>query len=127
MSQISTSSRAVTHFAEAYIAAAREQQGAQPIPSRLPTENEVNAMISTGLHVLQKLEEVRDIVQQNRISMERARESGGSRKPIEEEDVPMYGDGMKQPYNITEVKKRRGVSSPDHSLAAENLKVNPTE
>lgn len=113
MTQISTSSRAVTHFAEAYVAAAREQQGSQPIPSRLPTENEVNAMISTGLHVLQKLEEVRDIVQQNRISMERARENGGgpvARKPLEEEDVPMYGDNIKQPYNITEVKKRRGVS-----------------
>lgn len=113
MTQISTSSRAVTHFAEAYVAAAREQQGSQPIPSRLPTENEVNAMISTGLHVLQKLEEVRDIVQQNRISMERARENGGGpvvRKPLEEEDVPMYSDNIKQPYNMTEVKKRRGVS-----------------
>lgn len=111
LNTISTSSRAVTHFAEAYIAAAREQQGSQPIPSRLPTENEVNAMISTGLHVLQKLEEVRDIVQQNRISMERARENGSGRKPMEEEDVPMY-DGMKPPYNITEVKKRRGRAAP---------------
>jgi len=115
MSQISTSSRAVTHFAEAYIAAAREQQGSQPIPSRLPTENEVNAMISTGLHVLQKLEEVRDIVQQNRISMERARENGGPRKPMEEEeDLAMYGDGMKPPYGpgSMEVKKRRGRAAP---------------
>jgi len=109
MSQIATSSRAITHFAEAYIAAAREQQGSQPIPSRLPADNELNAMISTGLHVVQKIEEARDILQQNQISMERARENGGGRKPMEEEDVPMY-DGMKPPYNITEVKKRRGVS-----------------
>ncbi|KAK3360144.1 hypothetical protein B0T25DRAFT_121980 [Lasiosphaeria hispida] len=113
MTQIATSSRTVAHFAEAYIAAAREQQGAQqPIPSRLPTESEVNAMINTSLHALQKLEEIREIIQQHRISVERARENGG-RKGMEEEDVPMYGDGMKQgPYNITEVKKRRGRAAP---------------
>ncbi|KAK5658542.1 hypothetical protein OQA88_1934 [Cercophora sp. LCS_1] len=114
LTTIAASSRNVTHFAEAYVAAAREQQGSQPMPSRLPTESEVNAMISTGLHVLQKLEEVRDIVQQSRISVERARENGGpaARKPLEEEDVPMYGDNIKQPYNITEVKKRRGRAAP---------------
>ena len=110
MLQIATSSRTVTHFAEAYMAAAREQQGSPPIPSRLPTENEVNVMISTSLHVLQKLEEVRDIVQQNRISMERARENSGGRKPLEEEDMATYADPMNKTFGITEVKKRRGVS-----------------
>ncbi len=92
------------------MAAAREQQGSHPIPSRLPTEGEANAMISTSIHVLRKLEEIRDIVQQNRLSIERARENGG-RKISDDEDVSMYGEGMNKSYN-PDVKKRRGVSYP---------------
>lgn len=116
MSQIASSSRAVAHFAEAYMAAAREQQGSPPIPSRLPTENEVNAMISTSLHVLQKLKEVQDIVQQSRLSIElraRERESSGGRRPGDDEDMAMGGDPSRQAYppNLGgDVKKRRGVS-----------------
>jgi hypothetical protein len=95
------------HFAEAYVAAAREQQGSQPIPSRMPTENEVSSLLNTFVFALRKLEEVRDMVQQNRIQTERARDNGG-RSP-EDEDVSMYGDGIKPPYAMHEVKKRRGV------------------
>jgi hypothetical protein len=97
------------NFADAYSIAAREQHGPQPIPSRLPTENEVGALIDNMVMVKKKLEEVRDMVQQNRINTERARENIG-RKGFEDEDIAMYGDGMKQPYSMNEVKKRRGVS-----------------
>lgn len=103
-----SSCRTGYHFAEAYVAAAREQQGSQPIPSRMPTENEVSVLINSMILSLKKLEEVRDMVQQNRIQNERARDSG-SRKP-DDDDVSMYGDGMKPAYGMNEVKKRRGVS-----------------
>ncbi len=100
-------------FAEEYVAAVREQQGSPPIPSRMPTENEVSVMLNSLIFALKKLEDVRDMVQQNRIQNERARESGGLNP--KDEDVSMYGDGIKPAYAMHEVKKRRGVSflSPD--------------
>ena len=96
------------NFAEAYVAAAQEQQGSQPIPSRMPTENEVSEILSSMVYTLKKLEDVRDMVQQNRIQTERARDSNG--RSSDDEDVSMYGDGIKPPYAMHEVKKRRGVS-----------------
>jgi hypothetical protein len=111
-----TSCRTGYHFAEAYVAAAREQQGSQPIPSRMPTENEVSALLNNLVFALKKLEDVRDMVQQNRIQTERARDSGG-RSP-EDEDVSMYGDGIKPSYAMHEVKKRRGVSYPMFPVCA---------
>jgi len=69
-------------------------------------------MISTGVHVLQKLEEIRDIVASNRINADRSRETNNVRKLHDEEEMHMYQEPVKQPpYHITEVKKRRGVSS----------------
>ncbi|KAK4031885.1 hypothetical protein C8A01DRAFT_51182 [Parachaetomium inaequale] len=56
------------------------------------------------------LEDVRDMVQQNPIQNERARESGGHN--AEDEDVSMCGDGIKPAYAIQEVKKRRGRAAP---------------
>jgi len=111
--QIMSSCRTGYNFAEAYVAAAREQQGLLPIPSRMLTEKEVSPMLSSLIFALKKLEDVRDMVQQNRIQNERARESGG-RNP-EDEDVSMHGDSIKPAYAMHEVKKRRGVSflSPD--------------
>ncbi len=106
--QVARSCRTGYNFAEAYVAAAREQQGSQPIPSRMPTENEVSLLLSNLVLALKKLEDIRDMIQQNRIHNERARENGG-RKP-DDEDVSMYGDGIKPPYAMNEVKKRRGVS-----------------
>lgn len=68
-------------------------------------------MISTGVHVLQKLEEIRDIVASNRINADRSRETNNVRKLHDEEEMHMYQEPVKQPpYHITEVKKRRGVS-----------------
>ncbi|KAK4104089.1 hypothetical protein N658DRAFT_419508 [Parathielavia hyrcaniae] len=110
---IMSSCRTGYHFAEAYVAAAREQQGSQPIPSRMPTENEVSSLLNNLVFALRKLEEVRDMVQQNRIQNERARDTGGGRSP-EDEDVAMYGgDGIKPAaYAMHEVKKRRGRAAP---------------
>ncbi len=72
-------------------------------------------MIDTIMLVKKKLEEVREMVQQTRVTTERARVHG-SRKPYEDEDMAMYGDSMKQPYALNEVKKRRGVRPrPSHS------------
>lgn len=69
-------------------------------------------MISTSLHVLQKLEEAREMITQNQMAVNRVRENGVARKPQDEDDVPMYAEPLKSTYqNITEVKKRRGVSS----------------
>lgn len=102
-----SSCRTVYNFAEAYVAVAREQQG-PPIPSRMPTEHEISVMLNSLIIALKQLEDVRDIVQQNPIQNERARESGGHN--AEDEDVPMCGDGIKPAYVIHEVRKRRGVS-----------------
>ena len=95
-------------FAEAYVAAAQEQQGSPRIPSSMPTEKEVRVMLNSLIFALKKLEDVRDMVQQNQIQNERTHESGG-RKP-EDEDVSMYGDGIKPAYTMHEVRKRRGIS-----------------
>ncbi|KAL2137585.1 hypothetical protein VTI28DRAFT_8984 [Corynascus sepedonium] len=107
---IMRSCRTGYNFAEAYVAAAQEHQGSQPLPSRMPTENEVSELLSNLVFALKKLEDVRDMVQQNRIQNERARDSNG-RSP-DGEDVAMYGDGMKPPYAMHEVKKRRGRAAP---------------
>jgi hypothetical protein len=111
--QIISSCRTGYNFAEAYVATAREQQGSPPIPSRIPTENEVSVMLNSLIFALKKLEDVRDMVRQNQIQNERARESG-SRNP-EDKDVSMYGDSIKPAYTIHEIKKRHSVSclSPD--------------
>lgn len=110
ITQISHTARTICHFAEAYASAAREQQGPQPNPTRLPTETEMSGLLDSAVLMVKKLEEVRELVLQNRLNTERARDNGG-RKPYEEDDGSMYGDGgLKQQYSIAEVKKRRGVS-----------------
>lgn len=92
------------NFAEAYGAAAREQNSSQPIPSRMPTENEVNSLLNSLVMALKKLEDVREMVHHNKVN-ERARKS-------EDDDTAMYNDGMKPAYNLNEVKKRRGRAAP---------------
>lgn len=57
------------------------------------------------------LEEVRDMLVFT-IQQERAREGAKIKGHYEDDqDVAMYGGGMKNQYAMTEVKKRRGVSS----------------
>ncbi len=109
-SQISWGSRTVFNFAEAYAKIASEQHGGHPIPERLPTEREVGELLSNVNYLKQNLENLRELVQHS-IQTEKAREGGRAKGPYDgDDDVSMYGDGMKQPYNMGEVKKRRGVS-----------------
>jgi hypothetical protein len=108
--QIGKQAHTIYSFAEAFETAAREQHGTYPIPSRLPTEKEVAAMLENVSTIKKQLEDVRNMVQQSRLNHERARESG-VRKGFEDEDAGIYADGLKPTYGITEVKKRRGVSS----------------
>jgi hypothetical protein len=62
------------------------------------------------------LEDVRTMVQQTtRVTTNSSREGSGSRKGYEDDDINMFsasynGDLPKPPYQLTEVKKRRGVS-----------------
>ncbi|KAF4451178.1 hypothetical protein F53441_5788 [Fusarium austroafricanum] len=112
LSRIGSSSRTIFNFAEAYSRIAQEQHGAHPIPARLPTEREVSDMLSNIELVKRSLEQVRDLVQTS-IQNERAREGAKMKGPYEEEnDVNMYGDGMKPQYGMAEVKKRRGRAAP---------------
>jgi hypothetical protein len=66
-------------------------------------------MLTNADYIKRSLEQVREIIQAS-VMNERAREGAKPKGPYEEEDANMYGDGMKQTYGITEVKKRRGVS-----------------
>lgn len=110
--QVSGSAQAIYHFAEAFNAAAREQHGAQPIPSRLPTEEEVNDMLDNAYMIKKCLDEMRGMVQQSRMNNERARETNVVRKNFEEDET-MYSEAVKAPYGMgnDSVKRRRGVSS----------------
>ena len=97
------------NFAEAYAKIASEQHGGHPIPERLPSEREVGELLSNVTYLKQNLENLRELVQHS-IQTEKARE-GRPKGPYDgEDDVSMYGDGVKQPYGLGEVKKRRGVS-----------------
>ena len=110
--QVASTSRTVYNFAEAYMKIASEQNHPpQPVPERLPTEREVGEMLSNIDLMKRSLEQVRETVQIS-IQNERAREGAKAKGTYDEDqDVPMYGDGMKPQYPMAEVKKRRGVSS----------------
>jgi hypothetical protein len=111
LGRLAQSSRTLFNFAEAYGRIAQEQHGAHTIPERLPTEQEVNDMLSNAEMVRTALEQVKEAVQHS-IRNERAREAPKVKASYEEEqDVPMFEDGIKSQYAITEVKKRRGVSN----------------
>ncbi|KAH6899735.1 hypothetical protein B0T10DRAFT_4044 [Thelonectria olida] len=111
LGRIGTSSRTIFNFAEAYSRIAQEQHGAYTIPERLPTEREVSDMLGNVEHIKRSLEQVRDLVQTS-IQNERAREGAKAKGYDDDHDVPMYGDGLKPQYGITEVKKRRGRAAP---------------
>ncbi|KAI0473267.1 hypothetical protein GGR56DRAFT_677278 [Xylariaceae sp. FL0804] len=112
LSKIAWTSRTIYNFAESYGKLASEQHRAHHIPERLPTEQEVTECISNAHWLKGQLEAVRDIVQQS-IASEKAREGGRPKGLYEgDDDVSMYGDGIKQPYGLGEVKKRRGRAAP---------------
>lgn len=92
---------------------ASEQNQPQPIPEKLPTEREVGEMLSNIELMKRSLEQVRETIQVS-IQNEQAREGAKAKAPGEEDqDLPMYGDGLKAQYPMNEVKKRRGVRLPD--------------
>ncbi|KAI1104491.1 hypothetical protein F4804DRAFT_332259 [Jackrogersella minutella] len=104
-------SRTVCNFAEAYSKIASEQHGGRPIPERLPSDQEVSSMLGNVEFVKRSLENLRELVQHN-LATEKAREGRGKGPYEGDDDISMYGDGMKQPYGLSEVKKRRGRAAP---------------
>ncbi|KAH8905641.1 hypothetical protein BR93DRAFT_970420 [Coniochaeta sp. PMI_546] len=133
LNKIALSSRIIFNFAEAFDVAAREQNGGAPIPSRLPNETEITVMMDNASNIRQCLNDVKSMIQHNRVRTERARDmvrDSVVRKPLEDEDVHMYNDPSKAPqqqhhphhphhplnhqsaYTLAEVKKRRGRAAP---------------
>ncbi|KAI0893459.1 hypothetical protein F4806DRAFT_195634 [Annulohypoxylon nitens] len=104
-------SRTVCNFAEAYSKIASEQHGGQPIPERLPSDQEVSSMLGNVDFMKRSLENLRELVQHS-LATEKAREGRGKGPYEGDDDISMYGDGMKQPYGLSEVKKRRGRAAP---------------
>ncbi|KAI0137907.1 hypothetical protein F4776DRAFT_663480 [Hypoxylon sp. NC0597] len=104
-------SRTVCNFAEAYSKIASEQHGGQPIPERLPSDQEVSSMLGNVDFMKRSLENLRELVQHS-LANEKAREGRGKGPYEGDDDISMYGDGMKQQYGLSEVKKRRGRAAP---------------
>lgn len=83
------------------------------MPTRLPSEREVGDMLNMTEWMKGMIENLRGMVQANMVMNDRAREASRGKGPpsYEDEDMSMYGDGMKSPYEMGSVKKRRGVST----------------
>lgn len=110
-SQLAQSGRTTYQFAEAYGRIGSEQHGPQPIPERLPSEQEVADIISNYDMQRAALERIREVIAQT-LRSQRAPEPPKPKATYhDEQDAAMFEDGSKTYYNITEVKKRRGVST----------------
>lgn len=81
------------------------------MPTRLPTEREVGDMLNMAEWMKGMLDNLRGMVQASIVMNDRAREVSRGKGPYEDEDMAMYGDGMKAAYEMGGVKKRRGVSA----------------
>ncbi|KAF3760793.1 hypothetical protein M406DRAFT_348277 [Cryphonectria parasitica EP155] len=114
LAKIASGSRTVFNFADAYGRCAAEEQGpASHIPTRIPSEREVTDMINMAEWMRGMLDQLRTMVQHSTIINDRAREASRGKAPYEDEDVMMYGsDGIKSPYEMSSVKKRRGRAAP---------------
>lgn len=87
------------------------------MPTRLPSEREVGDMLNMAEWMKGMLDNLRGMVQASMVMNDRAREaSRGKGPPYEDEDMSMYGDGMKSAYEMGGVKKRRGVSTAPNFL-----------
>lgn len=80
------------------------------MPTRLPSEREVGDMLNMAEWMRGMLDNLRTMVQHSMVMNDRAREASRGKGPYDDEDVVMYGDGMKSAYEMAGVKKRRGVS-----------------
>lgn len=110
--QIASGSRTIFNFADAYGRCAAEEQGpgSHPMPTRLPSEREIGDMLNMAEWMRGMLDNLRTMVQQSVVMNDRAREASRGKGSYEDEDMAMYGDGMKSAYEMAGVKKRRGVS-----------------
>lgn len=83
------------------------------MPTRLPSEREVGDMLNMAEWMKGMLENLRGMVQASVVMNDRAREASRGKGPsaYDDEEMSMYGDGMKSPYEMGSVKKRRGVST----------------
>ncbi|KAI0156974.1 hypothetical protein GGR57DRAFT_76514 [Xylariaceae sp. FL1272] len=111
LQKVAWNARTICNFAEAYAKIASEQQHAEhTIPERLPTEREVSEIIDVTHWLKQQLESLRENVA---TLAEKARDNNRNSGPgFDGEDDIMYGDGVKPPYGLGEVKKRRGRAAP---------------
>lgn len=81
------------------------------MPTRLPSEREIGDMLNMAEWMRGMLDNLRTMVQHSMVMNDRAREASGSKGPYEDEEMAVYGDGMKSAYEMAGVKKRRGVST----------------
>ncbi|CAN8105814.1 unnamed protein product [Discula destructiva] len=114
LAKIASGSRTIFNFADAYGRCAAEEQGpASQMPTRLPSERELGDMQNMAEWMKGMLDNLRGMVQASMAMNDRAREaSRGKGAPYEDEDMAMYGEGMKSSYEIGGVKKRRGRAAP---------------
>lgn len=112
LAKIASGSRTIFNFADAYGRCAAEEQGpgSHPMPTRLPSEREIGDMLNMAEWMKGMLDGLRTMVQQSAVMNDRAREASRSKGPYEDEEMAMYGEGMKSAYEMAGVKKRRGVS-----------------
>ena len=110
-SQLAQSARMTYQFAKAYGRIASEQHDPQPIPERLPSGQEVADIISN--HDMQRaaLERIREVIAQTLRSQRAPEPSKPKATYQDEQGAAMLEDGSKTHYSITEVKRRRGVST----------------
>lgn len=100
------------NFADAYGRCAAEEQGpGSQMPTRVPSERELGDMVNMAEWMRGMLDNLRTMVQHSTVMNDRAREASGSKGPYEDEEMAVYGDGMKSAYEMAGVKKRRGVST----------------
>ncbi|ROV86883.1 hypothetical protein VMCG_10911 [Cytospora schulzeri] len=114
LAKIASGSRTIFNFADAYGRCAAEEQGpgSHPMPTRLPSEREIGDMLNMAEWMKGMLDGLRTMVQQSAVMNDRAREASRGKGPYEDEEMALYGEGMKSAYEMAGVKKRRGRAAP---------------
>lgn len=85
--KIKTYSQSIAHFADTYLGMAREQNGGQPIPSRLPTEAEFRNLNDHTYIIQNCLKDIRSMVLETQAHSERA---VGPVRDNKEQDMVVY-------------------------------------
>ncbi|KAH7248401.1 hypothetical protein B0J15DRAFT_498441 [Fusarium solani] len=109
---IGSCSHKILNFSEVYTRITQEQHGAHPIPSRLPTKQDISDILGNIERIKRHLEQVRSLLQASSQN-ERAREAAKIKSPYEEDhDVPMHEDAMKPQHGMTEANTRLRRAAP---------------